>query len=244
MEKYEEKRDKYEFFDYPEEREELFRYTEKIVEYLKNEKISNLVIIDRSSRPFYVAVLEYWHKKYSGEPAPNIYFMNPKGFKPREEMTEAEIYDIYKDSLWKDDVCETPEPQEIKSREEVLKEFQDTYKKLLEDKKKPVLIFDTCIHSGNSLASVKNTFDDAGFTDARVGAINPSDKGAKVSTDFYVSSQRPEKGCYPFDRDRLIEKTFDHVYSSPTMDPRKKEKAIQLRKEIKRIIADKMNAET
>lgn len=232
-------RKEYKFFEEEKERKEIFEYSKKIAEYLRKGNIPNLVVIDRSSRPLYIGVKEYLDKKYPDEKMANIYFMNPKGFKAKEEMTEYEIEEIIDDCAWKQDVSESPE--QVRSKGEILKELEETYKKLMLDKDKPLLIFDTCIHSGDSLAPVKKTLKELGFSDIRIGAINPSDRGSKVKTDFYVTKQEPEKGCYPFGRDRIIEKTFNHVYSQRTEDSgdsRKRERSIELRREIKDIMQD------
>ncbi len=238
---YEAEPQNYEFFDYPLERQELFNYSKEIAEYLRVEGISNLVIIDRSSRPLYIGVREYLRSQYPDEEMPNMYFMNPKGFKAKEDLTPEEIEAIIEDCEWKDDAEE--QPHQVRTREDIMREFQDTYKRLLSDKENPVLVFDTCIHSGGSLEPVKKVLDELGFSDVRIGAVNPSERGSKVETDFYITTQRPEKGCYPFDRDRIIEKTFDHVYSQRTTDSRKREQSIRLRKEIKQIIKDYLKME-
>lgn len=229
----------YEFFQYANEREELFYYSKSIAEYLRSENIPNLVIIDRSSRPLYVGVKEYLHAQYPEEKIPDIYFMNPKGFKAREDLTPEEVEEILDDCAWKNDAEENP--HQVRTREEIMREFQDTYKKLMKDKDQPMLVFDTCIHSGGSLGPVKKVLDDSGFSDVRIGAVNPSEEGSKVKTDFYITTRRPEMGCYPFDRDRIIEKTFDHVYSKTTTDQHKRERSIRLRQEIKKIMQKKIN---
>ena len=231
-----EEKPNYEIFDDIDERKEVFEYSKKISEYLRSEKIADLIIIDRSSRPLYIGVREYLKTKYPEEKLPGIYFMNPKGFKAKEELSQSEINDIIQDCEWKEDLVESP--RQIRNKEEILEELENTYKELMKDKEKTILVFDTCIHSGGSLAPVKQTLLDSGFSNIKIGAINPAENGSKVKTDFYVTRQRPEKGCYPFDRDRIIEKTFDHVYSKRTENSRKREKSLQLRNEIKSIMND------
>jgi len=231
----------YEFFDNEEGRQEVFDFSKKIAEYLKSESIPNLVIIDRSSRPLYIGVKEYLKSKYPTEKMPNIYFMNPKGFKAKEELSQEEIDEIIQDCVWKEDLNESP--RQVRSKEEIIEEFKGTYKELMKDKEKPVLVFDTCIHSGDSLNPVKQSMINSGFSDIKIGAITESPGNSKVKTDFHVTNRRPENGCYPFDRDRIIEKTFDHVYSKKTEDPKKREKSIKLRKEIKRIMRDFLEKE-
>ncbi len=232
----------YEFFEHPQERQELFDYSKAVAEYLRIENIPNLVIIDRSARPLYVGVKEYLRSKYPDERTPNIYFMNPKGFKAKEDLTPEEIEDIIEACRWHDDIDETSD--QARSREEIMTEFQNTYKRLISDKDKPVLVFDTCIHSGNSLESVKKAFDSLGFSDVRVGAVNPSnDFESQVKTDFYITKKEPKNGCYPFSEDRIIEKTFKRVQSQETKEIHRREKSRRLRKEIKRIMNDFLTAD-
>lgn len=228
--------DGYEFFAYPEERRELFDYSQKIAEYLRSEKVPNLIIVDRSSRPFYIGISEYLKSRYPEEKMPNIFFMNPKGFKAKEEMSPREIREIIKDCRAKEDLGESPD--HVRNKKEITDEFNDVYKRLITDKEKPVLVFDTCIHSGNSLEPIKKMLERFNFSDIRIGTINESEPESKIKEDFYTASSRPEKGCYPFDRDKIIEKTFEHVYSKRTDNLDKRDRSIRLRKEIKRIMTD------
>lgn len=228
------KNSNYDFFRYQQERQELFEYSKTIAEYLRSEKIADLVIVDRSSRPLYIGVKEYLQVKYPDEALPGIFFVNPKGFKAQEDLTAEEVDEIIYSCEWQDDLLESPD--QVRGKEKILTELRDVYQKLTADKDKPVLLFDTCIHSGDSLAPVRDIMKQAGFSDLRIGAINPAEAGSSVKTDFFVTTEEPEKGCYPFDRDRIIEKTFDHVYSKKTDDPEKREKSLALRREIKKII--------
>ncbi len=172
---------------------------------------------------------------------PNIYFMNPKGFKAREDLSPQEVEAIIMDCEWKGDVTENP--KQVRPRKDIYEEFQQTYKQLLTDKEKPVLVFDTCLHTGNTLSPVKQMLEQQGFADIRIGSVNPTEVHAKVQSDFSITDQRPLKGCYPFDQDRLIEKTFDHVYSKGTDHVGKKATARELREEIKRIVKEHMGAD-
>jgi hypothetical protein len=201
----------YDFFVNNIERRELFEYCRKIAEYLHDEQIPSLVIIDRSSRPLYIGVKEYWRYKYPHEKSPNVYFMNPKGFKT-EKMDE----------------------------QEVINNFKKVYKRLLEDKDKPVLVFDSCIHIGDTLTPVKEVMAKSGFDQVLIGSINPSDMRSSIKTDFYITKNRPKKGCYPFDRDRMIEKVFYRPHSVTTNDEQQVQRSIKLRREIKRIMEEKV----
>ncbi len=228
----------YEFFDDPKERKELFRYSKAIAEYLRTEEIPNLIIVDRSSRPLYVGVREYLRSKYPDETMPNMYFVNPKGFKSKEDLSYQEIMDFISECMYKGDTIDSPD--QVKNSASIMDEFSNTYTELMKDKKKPVLVFDTCIHSGDSLEPIQGILGKLGFSDVRIGAVNPPEYGSKVQTDYYITRRRPEKGCYPFDRDKIIEKTFSHVYSKKTEDRRKIDRSVRLRKEISQIIKENL----
>ena len=231
-----ENRGEYEFFKYEDAREEVFKFSKSIAEYLKENDIKDLVIVDRSSRPLYVGVKEYWKDVFPDVPMPNIYFVNPKGFNSVDEIEKSKIQYANTAAYLNGDPLE--QLDEARTKMEVMEEFKDVYPKLLKDKEKPILIFDTCIHSGDTLFPVTKTLEDLGFTNVRVGSVNPSDKGSVVKTDFYITEKEPEKGCYPFDKDRMIEKTFEHVYSKPTRNPGKRDDGNILRGEIKRIMRE------
>jgi hypothetical protein len=234
-----ERGEEYTFFTNSDSRAEIYQFSKSIAEYLKGKNVKNLVIADKSARPLYLGVMEYWREEYPNIPMPNIYFVNPKGFKSTDEFSRKELERINDNSVWRGDLNDRPD--KARSTLEIMDEFKDVYRKLFADKKNPVLIFDTCIHSGDTLSSVVSTMRKLGFKDVRVGSINPSEYGSSVRTDFYITRQEPVKGCYPFDRDRMIEKTFEHVYSKPSRNPDKRDLGNRLRKEIKRIMQEQMH---
>jgi hypothetical protein len=227
----------YNIFITESERNELYEYSSEVTRYLHDEQIADLVIIDRSSRPLYIGVIECWRSFYPGEARPGIYFLNPKGFKATKNMSRDEIYDEVMHCLDTQDNIDFPSTR--RGDTEIDEEFAIVYTRLVADKDKPILVFDSCIHSGHSLLPVKESMDRQGFSDVRIGAINPSDYGSAVNTDFFITQEKPTRGCYPFDHDRSIEKTFDHVYSTETTDPQRRNAAAVLRKEIKRIVRQK-----
>jgi hypothetical protein len=238
---FEKKESNYTFFRTERERSELFEYTKGLAEYIISEQIKNLVIVDRNARPVYIGVREYLLHKYPETEMPQIYFLNPKGFKAKKELTQREIRKIMISSKIKDPTGETRE--EIRDKEEIIQEFEDIYKRLLDDKNEPVLIFDTCIHSGDSLDPVKELFNTLDFSDVRIGAVTKSEDGSKVDTDFHITDDLPKKMCNPFSQERSVSKTFKHVYSKRTDRSYQIKKSRQIREEIKRIINDFLEKE-
>lgn len=231
----------YEFFPEPEERKDIFEYGKSLSEYLKSQSVSDLVLLDRSARPIYIGVMEYWHSKYPNEKMPNIYFMNPKGFKAEGELTEQQIEDLSIISMFKDDDYES---KKLRPKEEIEEEFQKTYRNLFEDKNKQVLIFDTCSHSGDSILPVKEMFAKSGFENIKVGTINEPDKSSKVKADFYINKNDSGKNsCNPFLNDLMIKKTYEHVYSGVSDNLEERKAAGQIRREIKKIMKEALKDE-
>jgi hypothetical protein len=231
-------RPRYEFFPSREARQELFEYTRRITDYMRHYDVANLVIPDRSARPLAVSIREYWKTQHPDEALPGMYFVNPKGFYSRERSQDDDIEHAVGDAFWKGDAPVAT--HQVRPEAEVKAEFAETYRNLMNDKEKPVLVFDTCIHSGRTLGHCVDTMKELGFTQLIVGSVNPSDKGARVQTDMYLTDIVPDKGCYPFDKDRTVEKTFESVSSSRSARPAARLAGIRLRKEIRNIIREQL----
>lgn len=48
--------------------------------YLHDQNVPNMIFLDRSPRPLWVGIDEYWKENYNHKPRPSIYFVNPSGF--------------------------------------------------------------------------------------------------------------------------------------------------------------------
>lgn len=225
----------YEFFPFEKERRELFDYSKKLAEYVHDNDIADLVIVDRSARPVWVGVKEYWRAKYPNEPMPGIYFINPKGFSTVENTSYDEQDRQYSKSLWHG---EPVEHGPTRTNLEVLIELRSVYKRLLEDKDKPVVLFDSCLHRGATLAPVVELMKQAGFSDLHVVVVSPDELSpdSPVKPDYFLTDRIPAGVCYPFDREQLIEKTYNHVYSLPATDPYRIKEGARLRAEIRKIM--------
>ncbi|MFH1089167.1 MAG: hypothetical protein V1716_01960 [Candidatus Uhrbacteria bacterium] len=207
----------YNYFYSPQERKEIFEFSSKLADFIHEKNIRNLVIVDRSSRPAYIGINEYWKFRFPSEPPPNIYFINPKGFNV---------------SYWRGI-----------TEQGIIDEFSSVYKKLSADKDKSVLFFDTCIHSGRTLKPVIDIFKKAGFTNILVSSVKSSDPGSEVKSDFSVTEEFPEGGCYPFGRDTAIVKTVSHVFSDRTTDTVDKKDSSEIREEIHRLMKEEIGKE-
>ncbi len=234
----EEAKQSYEFFDDEEARLDLFYYCKSLADYMQSREVADIVIMDRSARPVYTGILEYWRKHYPDTPRPGFFFLNPMGFRSTDNTSEDDAAYASVSALLKGDALSLPE--EMRSDDEIDEEFEQAYPKLMGDKDKPVVIFDTCVHTGESLSPAVEAMERAGFDDLRVITANPPDDryDASIRPDFSLNFIESQNVCYPFDRDRLVEKTFEHVYSQRSTDPEALRKGTALRAEIRRIMRE------
>lgn len=230
------RRSGYEFFPSAAERKELVTICGRVAEYLHDNHIANLVLLDRSARPAYIGIREMWKQKYPDQPLPGIYFVNPTGFNSTEETRGSRVREIIDDSAWKG--TDIGSARDIRSEDEIQKDFQQTYQRLLANKDKGTLLFDTCVHSGDSFKPVLETFKSMDFKNLKVGVVGDDMNMSNIKPDLVAVSGQPLGVCYPFDRDRMIGRRLDSVTSARNTNSSEREKSVRLRKEITKIFAE------
>jgi hypothetical protein len=180
---------------------------------LFNQKVNSIIFLDRSARLGYLALIKSWRKLFSPIKCPDIYFTNPDG---------------YNTQFGKKD---------IKS---IAKEFDKSYKKLASKKHEKIMLFDTCMHSGDTLRPVLEVLKKAGYSKLLIGLTQPKDylyrSGIKVN--FSALENSPSKACYPFGRGGLLTKMGDGLICSPRKDSEARKYFLELRKEIAEIYKD------
>jgi hypothetical protein len=210
--------------------------------YLHDNKIKNFVLMDRSARPAYIGVREAWRRMYPDEPMPDIYFLNPTGFVNSDifhSMGETGLskgFEIVMDGLRKENDIARIDPTGPRTQEEIEGEFKQTYRRLLGNKSEPTLIFDTCIHSGDSIRPVRDSMRGMGFDQLRVGVVDAGRNESEIHPDFKALNTKPLGVCFPFDHDRVVERRFNASTSLRNDDPVAIETGADLRSEIKRIV--------
>ncbi len=224
----------YKYFDgdsriIKENREDIFIYSKGVAEYALARGIRNIVFMDRAARPAWVGVDEYWEKKLKDKPKPGFYFINSDAFITREF------------SNW---VARNPRTKEKKvksnfklSDREVLNQLEYKYKPLLKFKDKPVLLFDTCAHTGDTLLSVKRMFEMAGFSDVRTATASEPERYSGVKSVINFSDANL-KICNPFGLERSVEEDPMSVSSVPVDKEKEKTDSIDMRRDIRNIIRE------
>lgn len=179
-----------------------------------------------------------WHKNYPEEKIPDIFFVNPNAFVTAKEAAKqiTQASDIFEmmaviAKLGAKEGKDFPEREE----EEIIQDVKHVYKRLLANPEGKTLIFDTCIHSGVSMEPVQKALLKAGLSDVRTGVVGDTRDKSNIKLDLIALDRDPARGCYPFHRDEIVVKDRDSLYSLKNKDPKAREKAYRLRKEIKKI---------
>lgn len=107
------------------QRKRVFNAIHETVTTIRKNNIKNLIIVDKSARPIYLGILEYYKLKYPGEKAPKMYFLNPEIFKSGDISSE------------------------------LVAKFASRYKLLIKEKDNPLMVIDNCEHSGKTMNVIK-----------------------------------------------------------------------------------------
>lgn len=211
-----------------------------VADYVYDENINNIAIVDRAARPAYLGIREAWRRKYPDESPLNLNFINPTGF-----------VDIKTGLSW-DHEHKAPKAfarkkigdrklnetggflTSARTKNAVIGDFANTYSQLMESKDQPLLILDTCIHSGNSIEPVLGTLDSLGFADVRLGVMNDEHNTSKIRPDVMFENDSPSP-CYPFSIETMVDRTFGSVSSTKATHPMKIEEANLIRQELSAI---------
>lgn len=125
----------YKHFRKTEQQERVVRTAEALVDYIHKNKINNLVLVDKATRPVYLGVVKVWRKLFPDEKRPNIYFVNPLGFELGNRAADKVAQDLRNNQPY-----------------------------LCRDIESPLLIFDVCVHSGKTMSEVRSGFNAEGFS--------------------------------------------------------------------------------
>jgi len=219
-----------------EERREIYIIGRRLAEYAVNENIEAVYFLDRSARPAYVAMREFWKVQYPDVSMPKIGFLNPKGFVSREDLRSgaANLDELMLNDEYKQGEIENPE--NIRSRQEIIDEMRQ---KTPDDvRENPVLLFDACIHSGDSIRPILNKLDEAGMQDVRFGVVSPRNNRSDIDLQFVTMDKVPAGVCYPFDKDELTQKTYTSIHSNSNITAQTVKDGRELRAEIRQIIKE------
>jgi hypothetical protein len=217
---------RYEFFREPETRAMIAECGFRVAEYLHEEQIGTIVLVDRAARNLHIPVRSAWQESYPDEPAPTVYFLNPDGFLSPETHGEAGYTKVViKEQAQKSGLSSGEQHQVINNS--VLRSLHALariHRRMRDDRvanrgyfhaaeltgladtairqddrfNGSVLVLDACTHSGGSLKGIADTMRRIGISDVRTGVVsNVSNMGHDVDYIVFDNLSAPVS-CRPF----------------------------------------------
>lgn len=210
--------------------------TRRLADEIINHGFKNVLFIDSSARPATTALKEYWRFEHPDLEMPGLYFINPFGLKNASDIDEMKFTAILTGKANKS--LDSLTPEAARTDEQILGEFKKRYPALLAEKDKPLLIFDTCSHTGTTMLPVKRLLERAGFGDVNTALASEHNH---LTADIVLLD---EADCYPFGRDTAVLKHQGSVESLRVGGGREqseeeklaRERATRLRENIKKVI--------
>jgi transcriptional regulator with XRE-family HTH domain len=236
-----EQKKNYEYFKHAEQRNDIYQFSKELSNYLHNEKIPNMIMLDRSPRPLWVGIDEYWKIHYKNEPRPNIYFINPDGFdsitraKQQNNLSQKEIFLDHMMFASTGESIIINKAKEIEENTRV--QFEQAYSKLEKNKTEPLVVFDNCLHSGRTIIPVIHYLKKYGYEDLRIVIGETSSNRSNIRVDKDFTDKVKFISCRAFGGDFGVQKDDENVYSSYDENA-DRSKVISSREEIRRIVRE------
>lgn len=224
-------------FDSPEAKESVCEITEAFVNEVRERGIRNIILPDSSARPLWVGFAELWHIKFPGEKMPGIFFVNPEGL----HLSTEEIDELFW-TLGIVNIVDDLEKLASQVNSQKREEFENRFSGLIKMKDEPLLILDTCVHTGRTMELILKFLEPYGFSNILTAAVS-QDYNSNFKTDFYLTEKRPEFPCYPAGPEGLVDKMNNGVVSDPNNDTLIRELSLKTRDEIKEIIKERFKKE-
>lgn len=221
--------------------EDIYKITGALCIYLYENDIKNLLLVDSSARPAWMAVTTYWRRHYADAPRPDIYFVNPVGIRPSASEVKGHVVPTADASLA---VLKGYYPMDeimcVRTEQEIVEEFPRTYSQLMKHKQCRTLVFDVCMHSGKTMKPILHMLGRLGFADVRTGIANNYRNRYTygIEPDIVAHPGLPYHPCAVFAHENAVDKTFARSVSLRNEDisTEDKEWMREVRSEIKQII--------
>lgn len=217
--------------------QEYYQLSREITTYVHDQGIRSVVLTDKSARPAYIGLTRCWRTLYPNEDRPLINFMNPLGLKPVEQVP---LIKRVRGAAERIRTGGGDVPVAARTADDIAEEFRTTFAELLTRKEEPLLVLDTCLHTGESALPILSQLLRQGFADVRIGVVGytPMSRPLVLVPDIVFRPEGAVEDCYPFGyRERMVAKTFDEV-TSVRASQADREAGWALRVEASRIITE------
>lgn len=238
MESFKSPEKNYEYYTDKDEREHIYTYCKELSNYLHNEKIPNIMFLDRSPRQLWVGLDEYWKNNYKNEERPGIFFVNPDGFSAKQDNEyekEAFMSQLMFALTGKFIPVEKTKQEDDPN---LKKDFEQAYKKLEGQKDQPLVVYDNCIHDGDTMLPVLRYLASNGYKDLRIVVGDQRYDNSSVRIDKSFDSETKMVICHPFDTHGSgVKKESNKIFSEYDEDA-DRNKVIKSREEVRRIVRE------
>lgn len=211
--------------------EAIYEGCKKISEYVHDEGIGHVVLVDKSARPLWKGISTYWKLAYPQEQQPDMHFLNPALFRAyiRDSKTSREMSDGIRSAG-------------VKCKEEL----EESNSSLAEEVDEPILLADACLHSGRAAYLTKRVLEEADFADIRLGVIKSTlPKGGLISPDIYGTDSAIAARCIrSVPNSGLVVNDEASIYSRAQYTSETIENATSIRREIGSIVAERFLQES
>ncbi len=183
----------------------IYQGVKAMADYAQAESVENIVFVDKSARPLWVGVSEYWRQAYPHTDRPGFYFMNPAFF--RRNIARSDSAEHLARSL-------------ADTAQQTIVQLQAVDSPLVDSMDKPILLADACMHSGKAVYVTRRVLETAGFQDVRVGVVNTTLQDNDIAApDIYGTNNVAATRCLRSeDSSNLVANDEHSIFSMPVHD--------------------------
>ncbi|TXG76350.1 hypothetical protein E6P97_03750 [Patescibacteria group bacterium] len=230
------------YFSDPAERAMIAECGFRVAEYLHEEQIGSLVLVDQAARNIHIPVRDAWDIAYPEAAKPTVYFLNPDGFLSPDIHTDADYAQVLSKAMIQrtgmtqhdfmlskalipklaDDIMHGAQlvrehDTQGDRRHEIAAQLTDLAAIAIPRDghfNGRVLVLDACRHSGGSTEGITRALKDIGIIDVRTGVVNNT-RNETEDPDFVVfENDEIEDVCKPFGPQLGLGRTPDLVSES------------------------------
>jgi hypothetical protein len=204
----------------------IYEGTRNMARYCQDNNIRDITLLDKSARPLWVGIGEYWKRAYPDEVRPNIHFINP--------------------ALFREATRESKSPAELAASLEAvggfaLEQLRESGSPLAAKRDQPIMLADACMHSGKSVYLTKRALETVGFTDLHVGVINTTiPTTSPVAPDIFGTDNVVAARCFRSSpEDSLVVNAHASIHSARIDDPYVFQRGTEVRRFISDLVAER-----
>lgn len=199
----------------------LYEGCKSISEYAYSEGVDDLMLVDKSARPLWAGIAKYWSLAHPEDKRPSFHFINPASFRSAIQGSRNP-----------NELSQNIANAGIACREELVSSGSSLASRM----DKPLMLVDSCLHSGRAVYLTKRVLGKAGFDDIRFGVVKAAmPSGGIINPDVSGTRSVLAARCIRSDAASvLVLNDENSIYSTV----RSEAGAIQLGHELRREIGE------